>query len=158
VTTANRSESTVPKTIDLPIPGAESWETAEALAAAEALIAEVQQSHRSTAWNAAIVLFWVVIVRAFRIYERKRLIDQTPGAEDLKDHEMLLERVINLGKNLEIRIQNIEDEDLAEFGVERANLAASIRELEDTFLMWHGPELDPTKGAELEKAIFGATT
>jgi len=30
-----------------------------------------------------------------------------------------------------------------------------IRELEDTLLMWHGPDPDPERAAELEKRIFG---
>ena len=36
-----------------------------------------------------------------------------------------------------MRIKNIDDENLAAFDVKRANLAASVRELEDTMSMWH---------------------
>jgi len=145
----------VPETIDSPIPDAEDREVVETLTAVKALIAEVQQAQRTIAWNAAVVLFWVVAVQAFRIFERQHLFETTPSVENLKSHETLLDQIIKLGKILEARIQNIEDEDLAEYGVTRANLAASVRELEDTFLMWHGPELEPEKASELEKAIFG---
>ena len=154
--TSNQNQ-TVPKTIDPPIPGAADWEVVETLTAVEALIAEVQQARRTTAWNAAIVLFWVVAVQAFRIFERQHLFEITPSAENLKSHETLLDQLIKLGKILETRIENIDDDDLAEYGVERANLSASIRELEDTLLMWHGPEIEPARAAELEKAIFGGT-
>ena len=145
----------MPETIDSPIPDAEDREVVETLTAVKALIAEVQQAQRTIAWNAAVVLFWVVAVQAFRIFERQHLFETTPSVENLKSHETLLDQIIKLGKILEARIQNIEDEDLAEYGVTRANLAASVRELEDTFLMWHGPELEPEKASELEKAIFG---
>jgi hypothetical protein len=145
----------VPETIDSPIPDAKDREVVETLTAVKALIAEVQQAQRTIAWNAAVVLFWVVAVQAFRIFERQHLFETTPSVENLKSHETLLDQIIKLGKILEARIQNIEDEDLAEYGVKRANLAASVRELEDTFLMWHGPELEPEKASELEKAIFG---
>jgi hypothetical protein len=37
-------------------------------------------------------------------------------------------------------INDLQYEDLAEFGIKRENLTAYIRELENTFLMWHGPE------------------
>ncbi len=147
----------MPNTIDPPISDAEDWEVVETLTAVEDLLAEVQQARRTAAWNAATVLFWVVAVRAFRIFERQHLFEITPGAENLKSHEAFLGQLIKLGKILETRIEKLDDDDLAEYGVTRANLSASIRELEDTLLMWHGPEIEPTKAAELEKAIFGGT-
>jgi hypothetical protein len=52
-------------------------------------------------------------------------------------HEALLHGLISLGQILEV--ENT-DEDLAEFGIKQENLTAYIRELENTFLMWHGPE------------------
>jgi hypothetical protein len=143
---------TVPETIDPPIPDAEDWD------AVQTVIAEVQQAQRTIAWNAALVLFWDVAVRAFRIVERKQLFEQTPADSDLKIHQTQLDSLIKLGQILETRIQNIDDEDLGEFGVGRANLSAYVRELQDTFLTWHGPVTDPTRAAELEKKIFGATS
>ena len=139
----------MPKTLDPLASDKEDWD------AVQSLIVEVEQAHRNVAWNAAIVLFWVVAVRAFRIVERKQLFELAPNDGDLKTHETLLGSLIKLGHTLETRLENIDDEDLAEFDVRRANLSACVRELEDTMSMWHGSGLDPFKAAELEKAIFG---
>lgn len=142
----------MPNIVDSPTIDRKDW------GAVHSLIVEVQQAQRTTAWNAAIILFWDVSVRAFRIVERKQLFEQTPTDGDLKLHETLLDSLIKLGQILETRIKNIDDEDLAEFGIGQANFSAYVRELQDTFLMWHGPEADPARAAELEKAIFGAST
>jgi hypothetical protein len=104
------------------------------------------------------ILLWDVAIRLFRVVERQRLFERTPARDDLKIHEALLHSLLSLGQLLEIRIQNVDDEDLARFGIQRENLSAYIRELQDTFLMWHGPELDPDKAAEVEKTIFGVVT
>jgi hypothetical protein len=142
----------VPNTIDPPIFDRKDWD------AVKSLIAEVQQAQRTIAWNAAIILMWGVAVRAFRIVERKQLFEVTPTLANLKIHEALLGQLIKLGQTLETRIEDVDDEDLAEFGVGKANLSAYVRELQDTFSMWHGPEPDPFRAAELEKTIFGAAS
>lgn len=140
----------MPNTIDPPIFDRKDWD------AVQSLIAEVKEAQRNIAWNAAIILYWDVAVRAFRIVERKQLFEVTPTLANLKIHKELLETLINLGQTLETRIKDVDDEDLAEFGVTKANLSAYVGELQDTLIMWHGPDLDPVRSAELEKAIFGA--
>jgi hypothetical protein len=142
----------MPETLDPSIPSAEDW------AEVQFLIAEVQQAERETARYAACILMWDVAARAFRLVERRELFEQAPSPENLKVHGQLLGSLIKLGEILEIRIQNIEDEGLATFNIRRENLTAYIRELKDTFAMWHGPELEPGRAAEIEKAIFGGSS
>ena len=140
----------MPKTIDPTIIDRKDW------AAVQELITEVQEKERMAEKYAAGIHLWDAAVRLFRNVERHQLFEQTPKADDLKVHEALLHSLISLGQLLEIRIQNIDDEDLAFFDIQRENLSAYVRELQDTFLMWHGPEADPARAAELEKTIFGA--
>jgi len=107
----------------------------------------------------AILVGLFVFLRSIRrIVERKQLFEVTPTLSNLKIHEELLGQLIKLGQNLETRIEDVDDEDLAEFGVGKVNLSAYVRELQDTFSMWHGPEPDPFRTAELEKTIFGAAS
>ena len=140
----------MPNTIDTPIIDPRDW------AAVQELIAEVQERERMTQKYAAAIHLWDAAVRLFRHVESQKLFEKTPTVDDLKIHEALLHSLISLGQLLELRIQNIDDEDLAAFDLQRENLSAYIRELQDTFLMWHGPNLDPARSAELAKTIFGA--
>jgi hypothetical protein len=141
----------VPEILDPPIPDAENW------ADVQYLIAEVQQAERTAARYAAAIHMLDVAIRLFRIIERKQLFEQTPREEDLKIHEALLHALISAGQLLIIRIAKISDDDLAGFGIRRVNLLAYVQELQDTFLMWHGPELKADRKADLEKAIFGSS-
>jgi hypothetical protein len=140
----------VPNIVDSPSIERKDWD------AVQQLITEVQQLQLTTVWIAAVIRFWDVAVGVFRVVERERLFELTPTEGDLKLHKALLDSLIKLGQALEARVKGIDDEDLAELGVGRENLSAYVRELEDTFLMWHGPELDPARAAELKKTIFGA--
>jgi hypothetical protein len=143
-------QQTVANTIDPTIIDRRDW------AAVQELIAEVQEAERIARKYASAIHLWDAAVRLFRHVERLQLFEQTPTADDLKIHEALLHGLLSLGQLLEIRIQHIDDEDLASFDIQRENLSAYVRELQDTFLMWHGPDLDPARSAELAKRIFGA--
>jgi hypothetical protein len=136
----------VATTVDSPVIDSKDW------AAVQELIAEVQQADK---YSAAIYLFDAT-VRLFRNIESRDFIAKTPTPRELKQHEAFLRVLIGVGQLLELRIQNIDDTDLAAFGIQRENFSAYVRELEESFLMWHGPELDPNRAAELEKVIFGA--
>jgi hypothetical protein len=113
----------------------------------QSLVALIQQAEWTIEPSAFAIRFWDLTVRLFRSVETKQLFEQQPTADDLKMHEALLHALISLGQILEMRI--------GEEKSERANISAYIRELQDTFLMWHGPELEPKRAAELEKTIFG---
>jgi len=140
----------VQNTVDPTIIDHKDW------AAVQELIEEVQQAERMTKRYAAGIHLWDAAARSFRIVERQLLFEKDPTQDDLKFHEAILHALLSLGKLLEIRIQNIDDEDLAAFGIDRENLSAYVREIQGTFLMWHGPEGNPGRVAELEKKIFGA--
>jgi hypothetical protein len=116
------------------------------------MIADIQQAERNAKYPASVIRSWDSAAHLFRFMEQRQLFEQTPTATDLKMHEALLHALISLGLILEIQTS---DEDLAEFDIKRENLIAYIRELKDTFLMWHGPELEAAKAAELEKALYG---
>jgi hypothetical protein len=139
----------VPKTIDPPIIDRKDW------AAVQELITEVQQAER----YAAKIHLFDAAVRLFRHVEREQLfIPPTPIPDDLKVHEALLHSLLSAGQLLELRIQNIDDDDLAAFDIRRENLLAYVRELQDTLRTWHGIERDPFKADELKKRIFGASS
>lgn len=138
----------MPETLDSPIPDTEDW------AAVRSLIAEVQQTER-TEHYVEVVHQWDSLVRLFRRVERQQLFEGTPTEDDLQFHEASLHKLIGIGLFLALRIKGISDAELAGFGIQRVNLLAYVQELQDTFLMWHSPEVDPAKKAELEKAIFG---
>lgn len=143
-------DQTVPNPIEPPIIDRRDW------AAVQELIAEVQAKERVAQQYAVAIHMWDVAVRMFRNVELQQLFSKAPAENDLKVHKALLHSLIGLGQLLELRIQSIDDEDLASFGIQRENLSAYVRELQDTFLMWHGPDLDPARSAGLEKRIFGA--
>jgi hypothetical protein len=140
----------VPETLDRPIPDAEDW------AAVRSLIAEVQQTER-TEHYADVVHQWDSLVRLFRRVERQQLFERTPTEDDLQFHEASLHRLISIGLFLALRVKGISDAELAGFGIQRVNLLAYVQELQETLLTWHGAELEPTRKAEIEKAIFGAS-
>jgi hypothetical protein len=140
----------VPNTIKPPKFDRQDWD------AVQVLIAEVQQAERMTVRYAAGVLLFDAAVRSFRNVERVQLFEKTPSEDDLKFHEAILHSLISLGQLLAMRIAKIDAEDLAPYGIKRENLWAYVEELRDTFVMWHGPELNPERAAELKKAIFGA--
>ena len=123
-------------------------------AAVQELIAEVQQAQK---YATAIYLFDAT-VRLFRNIESRQLIAKTPTARDLKFHEAFLHALISIGQLLEIRIQKIDDADLSAFDIRRENLSAYVEELQDDFIMRHGPELDPVTASEVEKRIFGVAS
>jgi hypothetical protein len=119
------------------------------------MVAEIYQKQLAEKYPGLLVRQWDNAIQLFRYIERRQLFEQTPTPIDLRMHEALLHELIGLGLILEA---GNTDQDLAEFGIGRENLTASIRELEDDFLMWHGPELESARAAELEKTIFGGPT
>jgi len=134
--------------VDSPVIDSKDW------AAVQELIAEIQQAQK---YAAAIYLFDAT-VRLFRNIESREFIAKTPATNELKRHEALLRMLIGVGQLLELRIQNIDDADLAAFDIKRENLSAYVEELQDDFIMWHGPELDPVAAAEVEKKLFGVAS
>jgi predicted XRE-type DNA-binding protein len=124
--------------------------------AVQVLIAEVQQASRQTERYAAGIHLWDAAVRAFRIVELDRLFLKRHSEEDLTMHRTILLSLIDLGKVFAGYISKMERADLAPYGITLENLSAYIRELEDTFLMWHGPELDPERASQLEQAFQNA--
>jgi hypothetical protein len=126
-------------------------------AAVDRLIGELWQAEQRPRDYLFTLRLWDVTVRLFRWVETRQLIEREPTPEDLKIHEGLLSALLSIGLLLEAG--KINDAELAYYGVGRPeNLTAYIRELRDTWLMWHGPELEPARAAELEKAIFGGAT
>lgn len=115
------------------------------------MIVEIYQREQGEKYPALLLRNWDNAIQVFRYIERRQLFEQTPTPIDLRMHEALLHALIGLGLILEA---GNSDQDLAEFGIRRENVTAYIRELEDDFLMWHLPELDPARAAELEK-VFG---
>lgn len=118
------------------------------------MIAELYQEEPTAKYTGPLIRHWDNTVRIFRFIEGRQLFEQSPTETDLKMHEALLHDLIGLGQFLEIRAQQTSEEELADFGIRRENLTAYIRELKDTFSMWHGPELDPEQKEKIDKAIF----
>jgi len=139
-------------TIEQPVIDRKDW------AAVQELITDIQQAQEKTKRYAAGIYLLDATVRVFRKVELQELIAKVPTERDLKVHEALLHALIGLGQLLELRIQSIDDDDLALFGIQRENLSAYVKELQDDFIMWHDPEVDPATTAEIEKRIFGGAT
>src|SRR6266704_3553029 len=118
------------------------------------LIDELKRIEQGEHW-AGPIYQWDLLVRLFRAIEQRKLIENEPTKTDLKIHQALLHALIDLGEHVLFRIKRITDEELSYFGINRENLSAYIRDLQDTYLMFHGAELEPARKAELEKAIFG---
>ena len=138
----------MPETLDRPIPEAEDW------AAVRFLTRELERTYRVV----ASIAQWDLAVRLFREVERQRFFENEPTDSDLANHKALLHLLIGLGQQYELRIKQLHDFELAHFGISRANLVAYIRDLEDTFFLWHVPDFEPARTAELERTIFGADT
>lgn len=83
---------------------------------------------------------WDATVSFFRRIERQRMFDPEPREIDLKAHEVYLHLLINLGQHFEERSQKIPDEELAEYGIRRADLSGYVQELKDIWVLWHGQE------------------
>jgi hypothetical protein len=99
---------------------------------------------------------WDATIRLFRAVEATRLLVNNPGPDDEQIHRMFLGSLINLGEGLQYRIKGISDQQLEQFGIGRANLRAYINDLEDTYLMFYGAELEPARKTQLEERIFGS--
>jgi hypothetical protein len=138
----------MPETLDRPIPEAEDW------GAVRFLTRELERTEQVV----ASIAQWDLAVRLFRAVERQRFFENEPTDFDRANHKALLHVLIGLGQQHELRIKQFSDEELARFGINRANLAAYIRDLEDTFFLWHVPDFEPARTAKLEQAIFGADT
>ncbi|SRR5258708_27604914 len=135
----------MPEILEPPIPDAEDW------AAVELLIRDVQEAESKGKSYAASIVFWNMAVRLFHQAERILLFEQRPSPEDLKMHEAFLHALLGLGQLLEMRIQNISDDDLSRFGIQRENLNAYNRELKDTFALRYTQEL-----GEVPQSFFEA--
>lgn len=138
----------MPETLDQPIPEAEDW------AAVRFLTLEIER----TKGVVASIHQWDLAVRLFREIERQRFFENEPSELDQANHRALLHLLIGVGQWLELRIKQSSDHDLARFGISRDNLSAYIRDLEDSFFLWHVPNFDPARTAKLEETIFGADT
>jgi hypothetical protein len=127
--------------------------------AAYQLIVESKWTKQTPEPFVIAIFKWDAAIRLFRAVETQRLIAAEPTLEDLKMHEALLHSLISTGLILELSTSDQELESLViGHEISRQNLIASIQELKDTLSMWHGPEVDPNRKAELEKAIFGVAT
>ena len=99
---------------------------------------------------------WDLTIQLFRDVEQKHFYEQEPTELDRLNHLAILHILIGLGQQLEIRARGFTSEELDRMEVARADLAAYIRNLEDTLFMWHWPDPEPARTRELQKAIFGA--
>lgn len=119
----------------------------------QALLEEVQEQERQEHFVAALYQ-WDLIVRLFRRIERERLIDRPPTKTDLRYHKFLLHTLLGIGNFLEIQAARTPSDELKKnFGIRREDLAAYLRELEDTYNEWHG-EIEPRRLEDLKAAIF----
>ena len=137
------------ETLDSPNPDAEDWNAIQLL---------TRELERSEQQLAASIAQWDLTVRLFRAVERQRFFENEPTENDRANHRALLHLLIGLGQQLELRAKGFSDEELTRFGITRADLVAYIRDLEDTFFMWHVPAFEPDRTAKLEHVIFGADT
>src|SRR5260370_75897 len=127
--------------------------------AAYQLIVESKWTKQTPEPFVIAIFKWDAAIRLFRAVETQRLIAAEPTLEDLKMHEALLHSLISTGLILELSTSDHELDSLViAHDISRQNLIASIQELKDTLSMCHGPEVDPNRKAELEKAIFGVAT
>jgi hypothetical protein len=136
------------ETLDSPTPDAKDWD------AVRFLTRELERTEQV----AASIHQWDLTVRLFRAVERQQFFEKEPTEIDRLNHQALLHVLIGLGQQLELRIKEFSDQELARFGITRADVLAYIRDLEDTFFLWHVPDFEPARTAKLEQAIFGADT
>lgn len=99
---------------------------------------------------------WDRTVRFFRDVEQSRFYVEEPTDFDRENHRAALHLLIGLGRNWLLETQNFTDQQWSGYGMTRADLAAYIADLEDTFFMFYVPDPEPGRTAELQKAIFGA--
>ena len=120
----------MPKTAEPQTPDTEAW------AHAWFLVHELERMGM-TKRRIAMLHKWDSAVRLFRQIEQRQLFEQDPRKIDLQIHEALLTTLIGLGQRLHLLIQPLNDAELASSDIKRADLAAYIQELKDTFLGWH---------------------
>ena len=120
------------------------------------LIGEIEETAMSQ-HPIAMVHKWDSAVRLFRQMEERQLFEQEPQEIDLRNHEALLFTLIGRGQRLQLLLDRFTDSELAALDINKADLAAYIQELKDTYLSWHGPELEPERKAELQQKIFGGS-
>jgi hypothetical protein len=135
----------MPETLEPPIPEPKDW------AAVRFLTRELERSEQL----AASIAQWDLTVRLFRSVERQQFYEKEPTEIDQANHRALLHVLIGLGEG---RAKGFSDQELARFGITRNNLSAYIRDLEDTFFLWHVPDFEPERTKKLEQLIFGAET
>jgi hypothetical protein len=115
------------------------------------LIEEIQQQELF----AAAFFQWDLVVRYFRRIEKAHFLDQAPISDDLRYHKAALLALLSVGQYLVIASARFSDEDLVAFAISKENMLAYIRELEHSYIEWHGELSDETR-AELNRRIFGA--
>jgi hypothetical protein len=114
------------------------------------LIEEIQQQELF----AAAFFQWDLVVRYFRRIEKAHFLDQEPVPDDLRYHKAALLALLGVGQYLMLASDRFSDEDLVSFGITKENMLAYIRELEHTYIEWHGELNDETR-ADLNQRIFG---
>jgi hypothetical protein len=115
------------------------------------LIEEIQQQELF----AAAFFQWDLVVRYFRRIEKAHFLDQEPVSDDLRYHKAALLALLGVGQYLMLASDRFSNEDLIPLAISKENMLAYIRELEHSYIEWHGELSDETR-AELNRRIFGA--
>jgi hypothetical protein len=100
------------------------------------LIRDLEQSETV----AEMIFKWERAIGLFRAIEQGQFGQGEPGPIDRKIHESFLHILIGFGQRLEILTATFDVSDLSNFRV-NPDLAASVRELQDSLLMFYGPEV-----------------
>jgi len=83
---------------------------------------------------------WDRAIQVFHEFEQHQFGHGETRPIDRKIHQSLLHMLVGLGQRLEIVTEKFSDSDLRNFGVSKADLAADVRELEESFSIFYGPE------------------
>jgi hypothetical protein len=98
---------------------------------------------------------WDRTVRFFREVEQSRFYEAEPTDFDRENHRAVLHLLIGLGQNWLLETKDFNEQQWAGYGFTRADLAAYVADLEDTFFMFYTPDSEPGKLAGLQRTIFG---
>ncbi len=118
------------ETFDSAIPEPEVW------AKVWFLIRDLERTERI----GEMISKWDTAIQFFHSFEEHQFGHGEARPIDRKIHQSLLHMLIGLGQRLEIVTEKFSDSDLTNFGVTKADLAADVRELEESFSIFYGPE------------------
>jgi hypothetical protein len=104
---------------------------------------------------ATAIAQWDKTVRFFRQVEQSRFYEDEPTDFDRENHRTVLHLLIGLGQNWLLETKDFNEQQWAGYGFTRADLAAYVADLEDTFFMFYTPDSEPGKLAGLQRTIFG---